>query len=441
MKKKKTLNICMVLTIIFAIICGIMAVGFVKGWFEKEGDGSAFIISEKTGIAMIERNGVAYEVTADTVLRAKDKIYTKPAASVVLSKAEQAITYMDHSTELRLDEINHSLKCEILKGSVLVDARTLENSTFLARNIEAVMHNAVATVSRQPGSSMFYVYAGEITLKDKQSGESKIISSGEVVTITDGGKEFEIAELMANNLSDSQIEQLKKCSLDDSFCFSKSELKKVKQEREAEKEEIQDEVDKTEPETKTEVQDVKEDVPDSGEDDTASNFAEENKSTDDAVTDTKEELESVDVNKPNVEQKEEKSPTCTIKIVCDTILNNKGDLTPGKEGYVPASGVILSTTEAVFEEGETVFDVLQRVCTENQIQIEYAYTPIYESYYIEGINHIYEFDCGPESGWMYKVNGWFPNYGCSSYYVEEGDSIVWCYSCKGLGADVGGSNF
>ena len=38
---------------------------------------------------------------------------------------------------------------------------------------------------------------------------------------------------------------------------------------------------------------------------------------------------------------------------------------------------------------------------------------------------------------MYKVNEWFPTYGCSSYYVEDGDVIVWCYTCKGLGTDVG----
>ena len=46
-------------------------------------------------------------------------------------------------------------------------------------------------------------------------------------------------------------------------------------------------------------------------------------------------------------------------------------------------------------------------------------------------------DCGNESGWMYKVNGWFPNYGCSKYMLEDGDTIVWCYTCNGLGADVG----
>ena len=36
---------------------------------------------------------------------------------------------------------------------------------------------------------------------------------------------------------------------------------------------------------------------------------------------------------------------------------------------------------------------------------------------------------------MYKVKGWFPNYGCSRYQVEDGDAICWVYTCD-LGADV-----
>ena len=128
---------------------------------------------------------------------------------------------------------------------------------------------------------------------------------------------------------------------------------------------------------------------------------------------------------------------CTITIRCDTILSNMDNLDPAKAGYVPSSGVILSTKTVVFEDGETVFDVLKRVCSACGIQLEYSWTPMYDSYYIEGINNLYEFDCGFESGWMYKVNGWFPNYGCSSYTLKDGDSIVWYYTCNGLGADVG----
>lgn len=126
-----------------------------------------------------------------------------------------------------------------------------------------------------------------------------------------------------------------------------------------------------------------------------------------------------------------------IEIRCDTILDNMSDLTPGKAEFVPANGVILPMVQVPFYENETVFEVLNRICKKANIQIEYSWTPLYGSYYIEGINHLYEFDCGEQSGWMYKVNEWFPNYGCSSYYVEDGDVIVWCYTCKGLGADVG----
>ena len=133
--------------------------------------------------------------------------------------------------------------------------------------------------------------------------------------------------------------------------------------------------------------------------------------------------------------------TCTIEIRCDTILNNLDNLVEGKDRYVPPNGVILATSAVEFIEGETVFDVLNRACTYTGIQLEYSYTPLYESYYIEGINNLYEFDCGNESGWMYKVNGWYPNYGCSSYMLSDGDMIIWSYTCSGLGADVGASVF
>ena len=86
-------------------------------------------------------------------------------------------------------------------------------------------------------------------------------------------------------------------------------------------------------------------------------------------------------------------------------------LDPAKAGFVPADGVILYPMTVEFQDGETVFDVLKRVCNTLGIQLEYSWTPMYDSYYIEGIHNLYEFDCGSESGWMYKVNGWFPNYG------------------------------
>lgn len=112
------------------------------------------------------------------------------------------------------------------------------------------------------------------------------------------------------------------------------------------------------------------------------------------------------------------------------------ELDPSKTGYVPSSGVLLSTTTVEFESGATVYDILKRACSAAGLSMEASYTAAYGSYYVEGIGQLYEFDCGSSSGWMYKVNGWFPNYGCSSYTVSDGDSIVFCYTCD-LGSDVG----
>ena len=129
--------------------------------------------------------------------------------------------------------------------------------------------------------------------------------------------------------------------------------------------------------------------------------------------------------------------TCTISISCATILNNMSILDKDKKDIVPKDGWILKERTVTFKEGESVFDILKRVCKDNKIHMEASFTPLYNSSYIEGIYNLYEFDCGASSGWMYSVNGEFPNYGCSKYIVKKGDVIRWQYTCD-LGKDIGG---
>ncbi|MBD5153402.1 MAG: DUF4430 domain-containing protein [Oscillibacter sp.] len=130
--------------------------------------------------------------------------------------------------------------------------------------------------------------------------------------------------------------------------------------------------------------------------------------------------------------------TCTLSVRCDTILDNMDWLNPEKVELVPEDGVIFPATEVTFYEGESVFNVLQREMKKAKIHMEFSDTPMYNSAYIEGINNLYEFDCGEQSGWMYSVNGWFPNYGCSRYQLKDGDVVEWVYTCT-LGKDVDGS--
>lgn len=128
--------------------------------------------------------------------------------------------------------------------------------------------------------------------------------------------------------------------------------------------------------------------------------------------------------------------TCTLEIRCDTVVDTSKLENEAVIPYVPANGVILATTEVEYTPGENVFEVLKRVTRDQGIQMEFRDDPLYSGAYIEGINYLYEFDGGTLSGWMYKVNGQFPNYGCSQYFVEDGDEIVWMYTCD-LGRDVG----
>jgi hypothetical protein len=124
----------------------------------------------------------------------------------------------------------------------------------------------------------------------------------------------------------------------------------------------------------------------------------------------------------------------TIRV--DTLLNNMHRLNREKHELVPADGVIFPLTAVTAYEGESVFNVLQRETRRNRIHMESRFTPIFNSAYIMGIHNLYEFDAGELSGWMYKVNGWFPNFGASRYILSPGDVIEWHFTVD-LGRDLG----
>lgn len=128
--------------------------------------------------------------------------------------------------------------------------------------------------------------------------------------------------------------------------------------------------------------------------------------------------------------------TCTLEIRCDTLLSNLDQMTDAKADLVPEDGTILAVTEIEFNGGDSVFDVFRKLLREKKIHFEYVDASAYDSVYIEGIGNLYEYDCGPQSGWMYSVNGVYPGLGCSAYTLSDGDVIVFSYTCD-LGADLG----
>jgi hypothetical protein len=130
--------------------------------------------------------------------------------------------------------------------------------------------------------------------------------------------------------------------------------------------------------------------------------------------------------------------TVTLSVRCDTVANRMDLLHEDKHELVPKGGVIFPATEVTAYEGESVFNILQRELKRQRIHMEFRNTPIYNSAFIMGINNLYELDAGELSGWTYNVNGWFPNYGCSRYQLQPGDTVEWLYTCD-LGRDLGAS--
>ncbi len=133
---------------------------------------------------------------------------------------------------------------------------------------------------------------------------------------------------------------------------------------------------------------------------------------------------------------QKKAESCVISISCSSVLSNMDKLDSAKKRIVPSDGIILKSVSMEITDGESVFDLLERACRDNGIHMESSRTPLNNSAYVEGIGNLYEFDCGSLSGWMYSVNGVFPNYSCSEYILKSGDRVEFVYTCD-LGADVG----
>lgn len=86
------------------------------------------------------------------------------------------------------------------------------------------------------------------------------------------------------------------------------------------------------------------------------------------------------------------------------------------------------------EEGDTVIDALIKAAEDNQIELDY--TGEGDSAYVRGIAGVSEFSRGPLSGWMYRVNGIFPNRGAGAVPLIPSDNVEWLYTTN-LGLDLG----
>lgn len=94
---------------------------------------------------------------------------------------------------------------------------------------------------------------------------------------------------------------------------------------------------------------------------------------------------------------------------------------------------LLMLSKRVIEKGSTVYELLVNVCREENIVVDASGGD--GAKYVKGINQLYEFDKGPESGWIFRVNGIVEQQSAAQVKLEMADVVEWIYTLQ-LGADV-----
>ncbi len=388
-KKNKIANIIMSVAIGLILVGGLLYVGNLQSWFVSgEEKAEAVVLSESVGVLNVERDGVIFSLEPESVVKENDIIVGEEENVATYNFKESGFSTVDGSS-IAIDKISDTeLAITIEKGNIIAQGSGEQGITLTTKDADLIVKDAIITVSEQSGSTAINV------LKGKLNVNSETVKAGESILLTGGDQEVGKADL--GSYSDMYLSELVKYAEAEDLVFGKAEIENTLEERKVAKEEAQ------------------EAGINGGLIPVGNNSGENNSSTGSSNG------EVSGTGKIN---------TCTISIRTDTILKNMDQLTTGKDIYVPANGTVLATTTVQFQDGDTVFDVLKRVTDYAGIQMEYSYFPVYESHYIEGINHLYEFDCGQGSGWTYKVNGWKPNYGVTKYVLQDGDSIEFAYTC------------
>lgn len=447
--KKKTIQNALMVTAIAAILAaGVLAAGSLRGWLGG-GDPVTAVLEDGTtgtvrieaqnikGGVNIERGGIAYSLGDGAKLRDGDILQTLNGSSVNIVFGENAVSLDENScATVRISDAGEA-SLELGGGGLFADIA--ESFVLRLMDTDVSLESGVFSASAPYGSAGVYVFENAATVG------GKTIGAGNAASILQDG--IHTAPLSIQSLNSFDLAHIAALQEDKALCFTLTQIEQLAAEREASAQEaaqarlLEDQnAQRVEAQRQENEKKLKEETTggNTGDNTGETTGDDTNDTGGDTGDNTGGDTDGSTGDNAGGETGQTEGPTCTITIHCDTILDNMGDLTEGKNKYVPANGCILATSKLRFEEGETVFDALKRACALTGIQLEYSWTPMYNSYYIEGINNLYEFDCGNESGWMYKVNGWFPNYGCSAYTLKDGDAIVWCYTCKGLGADVGG---
>ena len=206
----------MVAVIIAIAVSGILGVGHIKGWFDKSDENTA-VLTDFRGITTLQRDGVAYATTDETVLRKGDKITCDPGATVRITLGENYIALGQNADAEIINPDADEFALKVNVGEAFVNTNGSVSLEFADKQTE--ISNTVATLSVRKGAQSISVYQGSV-------GEA---TEGQMLEWI-GDKES-VRNFSVKSLNDFNISQIRKANETKTLVFSNDDLDKLENER------------------------------------------------------------------------------------------------------------------------------------------------------------------------------------------------------------------
>lgn len=375
--KNRIFNIIMIVFCVLLVFGGIFFVSNLKNAKSATKEDIFGTASEIIGSVKIQRKGIGYTLEPNSTVVTGDIITTFSKSRTKLSLGENSEISLAENTKLSAEQIDGQKKYVLHEGEIYIEHKGEAPVVLSTGKDEFKTADASFSLNLQGSAPNLYVLDGKVSATVVSNNSNFEIPKSEKLFVQSDGKpgteNFEIRALSSFVLQSAQNS-------------NRENLKSQKTEFDNE-------------------------------------LSERAKYASEAI--------KQDLNKTDGKA----SGKVTISIDVKSILGKMDKLKPEKRGYVPNDGMILHPIEVDFKEGETAFDILKKVTESAGIQLEYTWNAVFGSNYIEGIAHLYEFDGGEGSGWMYQINGWYPDRGVSAYKLKDGDHIEFRYTCD-FGKDL-----
>ncbi len=109
-----------------------------------------------------------------------------------------------------------------------------------------------------------------------------------------------------------------------------------------------------------------------------------------------------------------------------TSADTTGVVTFSVDASAVGAGIIVPPCAVGIGEGSTVLSVTEEAARRAKIVIDIDAAGTY----IRSINGISERDFGALSGWVFRVNGEYPNISCADLTLSPGDTVEWIYTTE-----------